>query len=127
MEVVINNRFFKQVRIRDGILLNIRKYEIKGVIWGVRQLKKIEPCLYHPKVDIKDERTGTTLTTKDFIFKPYNSASYYHVVDKSKEEWRYEVKTTGESFSGTRGEIKSIMRDIEDCIAEEVQLHEEAY
>ena len=59
MKVLIENEFFKQIRIVDGVLVNIIKYKIVNEIWSRLNLReeliKISEGLYQSKVD-KEER-----------------------------------------------------------------------
>lgn len=124
MQILIDNDFFKQIRIVDGVLVNIVKYKIINRIWSNlnlrKELNKIGDGLYQSKVD-KEER-GTLICSKgDYIIKPYNSAGYYVIEKEDKENWEYEIKTTGSSFSGDKLTIDMIIKDINIVINQELK------
>ena len=92
MQILIDNDFFKQIRIVDGVLLNIIKYKTINRIWSNlnlrKELSKIDDGLYQSKVD-KEER-GTVICSKgDYIIKPYNSAGYYVIEKEEADKWSY--------------------------------------
>lgn len=125
MQVLIENDFFKQIRIVDGVLVNIIKYKITNRIWGDlnprKELNKISEGLYQSKMD-KEER-GTVIYSKgDYIIKPYNSAGYYVIEKEERDKWEYEVKTTGSSFSGDKREIDRIINGINMVINDELSI-----
>lgn len=123
MQVLIENEFFKQIRIIDGVLVNIIKYKIINKIWSGlnlrKELSKISEGLYQSKVD-KEERGEVICLKGDYIIKPYNSAGYYVIEKEDKDKWEYEIKTTGASFSGNKEEIDSIIDSINTVIKEEL-------
>lgn len=122
MEVLIENDFFKQIRITDGVLLNIIKYKSTNRFWNVnprKDLKKISDCLYISKVD-KYDRDKLICSKDDYIIKDYSSPNYFVVKKEDKDKWGYEIKTTGCAFSGSKFTIDKIMNDIKEAI--EVEL-----
>lgn len=123
MQILIDNDFFKQIRIVDGVLVNIIKYKIINRVWSNlnlrKELNKIDDGLYQSKVD-KEER-GTVICSKgDYIIKPYNSAGYYVIEKEDKEKWEYEIKTTGSSLSGDKSTIDSVIKTINFVISDEL-------
>lgn len=123
MKVLIENEFFKQIRIIDGVLVNIIKYKIVNKIWSGlnlrKELNKIGEGLYQAKVD-KEERGEVICSKGDYIIKPYNSAGYYVIEKENEDKWEYEIKTTGSSFSGSKEEIDKIIDSINTVINEEL-------
>lgn len=123
MKILIDNEFFKQIRIVDGVLVNIIKYKIKNRIWRNlnlrKELDKISEGLYQSKVD-KEERGEIICSKGDYIIKLYNGAEYYVIEKEDKEKWEYEIKTTGSSFSGDKSGIDAIMNTINTVINDEI-------
>lgn len=125
MQVLIENEFFKQIRIVDGVLVNIIKYKIINRIWGDlnprKELSKISEGLYQSKM-AKEERGVVVYSKGDYIIKPYNSVGYYVIEKEDRDKWEYEVKTTGSSFSGDKTEIDVIINGINMVINEELSV-----
>ena len=124
MQILIDNDFFKQIRIVDGVLVNIIKYKTINRIWSNlnlrKELSKISEGLYQSKVD-KEERGEIICSKGDYIIKPYNSAGYYVIEKEKADKWSYEIKTTGSSFSGDKSTIYMIIKDINIVINQELK------
>ena len=128
MKIVAQTEYQDIYRITDGVLLIINKFEplyIEGVEYprvypvnraGMRSYNK--NCQQQLKV-LKNEwhckgswytpawsiPAGTVL---------YGSIPVITVSDKNK--WQYEIKTTGNMFSGNAIEILEMLRDIENVV-----------
>lgn len=128
MKTVAQTEYQDIYRVMDGVLLIINKFEplyIEGVEYprvypvnraGMRSYNK--NCQQQLKV-LKNEwhckeswcmpawsiPAGTVL---------YGSIPVVSVSDKSK--WQYEIKTTGNMFSGNKVEILKMLRDIKNIV-----------
>lgn len=122
MQILIDNDFFKQIRIVDGVLVNIIKYKIINRIWNInprKELNKVSDYLYKSKID-KAERGVHICSKDDYIIKDYSGAGYYAVEKEKSDKWSYEIKTTGCSFSGDKTTIDSIIKAINIVINDEL-------
>lgn len=127
MEIVCESDYQDIYRITDGVLLVINKFrpmKIDGVkyprmYWANRSnsriyadgcqkdLKRLIKVYKHEAVGDEPEWTlpiGTVL---------YNGMPI-EIADKS--EWKYQIKTTGEMFSGTAKDVLDYMKTIKEII-----------
>lgn len=116
MEILAKTDYQDLYRITNGVLLIINKFipidfsnkTTRTVKVDVRGLKRYntdcQEWLRILKEDYLDKYTTVTVK-KDTVL--YYGIPVYPIDDKSK--WRYEIKTTGNSFGGNSDEIKEML------------------
>ena len=115
MEVVANTEYQEIYRVTGGVLLIInkftRKYPDKN-LWMYncktgRYKKECQQWLRVLKEDYYDKHSDITI--------PMGTILYYDQpvqVSTNEVDWEYQIKTTGEAFSGNKKLIKSWLGDI---------------
>lgn len=102
MEQILSHEFLDVYRITDGVLLNVKKYKLPDHHWGYHKykndkklMKKLDGLknLYRVTKDVDDE--WRPLKVGDIIYN-YNKITPVN----NYLEYRFEIKTTGECFSG---------------------------
>ncbi|WP_195618674.1 hypothetical protein [Clostridium paraputrificum] len=122
-KVLVDNKYFKQIRIIDGVLTNIYKCSFKNDISSYiknprKQLKKIDDVLYETKEDMVNKYTDEIYYRGTILYKKY--CSYYPIdVLLPKYKWSWEIKTTGECFSGDTEYFKQLVNTVLDIIDKE--------
>lgn len=117
VEKITEHEYMDVYRIRDGVLLKVKKYkqsDTRHIGWhNIKEYKaSLEKLtglknLYKVISDIECKYGSWKLSAGDIIFENE------HVIPTNNYmEYRYEVKTTGECFSGNWGEFGDIMMDI---------------
>lgn len=120
MQVLAKTEYQDLYRITDGVLLVVNKF--KPIDYG--ENKWIS--LFNPNV--KSYKKGCQKQLKilkenyyvryESIIVPSGTVLYYgrpvELVDKC--EWNYQIKTTGESFSGNSNYILKLINDISEII-----------
>lgn len=119
MQIVCESDYQDIYRITDGVLLVINKFEYKGEPRYI-YTNNVKTGKYH-----KNCQEYLTVIKKEFYNK-YDDITYekgtvmYHhcVVQKTddKSKWKYQIKTTGESFSGDHKRIMDMLNDIKELI-----------
>lgn len=111
MEHIINNELYEEIRIREGLILKIKKYNLLSYdSFKSEDLKgnvlKIGNKLYKLKRDItrKEWRKGDVTYLKDTYI-----INKLPVEKSSVEDYIYEVTSAGGSILGNRNDI---LRDL---------------
>lgn len=119
-DVLIDNEYMKQVRLIDGVLVNIYKCDFQADLSAHientrKQLLKVEDYFYKLKEPVQHRWTKEWFPPGTVLYKV--NCSYLPVGKiKEKNEWRWEIKTTGSSFNGTTEEFKSLVECILDLV-----------
>lgn len=103
MEQITKHWLLDVYRITDGVLLNVKKYEVDRMAFHTlkeskKSFDKLNGLknLYRANEDIKDKYSDK------FIFKcgEYYYDNFKIIPTSDVDKFRFEIKTTGESFSG---------------------------
>jgi len=121
MEVVCESDYQDIYRITDGVLLVINKFEYmthNGETLYIYQPKSKRIWKRYIK-GCKDHLRELTTDYKDIYGNyvlPKGTVVYgSHPVQKvSPDKWKYQIKTTGELFSGTAEDIFNYMKTIRE-------------
>lgn len=122
-KVLVDNKYFKQIRVIDGVLINIYKCSFRSDISSYiknprKQLKKIDDVLYETKEDIINKYTDEIYYKSAILYKKH--CSYLPIdVLLSKYKWSWEIKTTGECFSGDTEYFTQLVNTVLDIIDKE--------
>jgi len=113
-DIIIDNEYMKQVRLVDGVLVNIYKCEFGDDV-SIKnprtQLGKIEDCFYKTKEVLIDTWKNKEYPIGTILYKLH--ASYFPVLKiNDKKDWYWEIKTTGGAFSGDTGEFKTLVEHV---------------
>lgn len=120
MEVLANTEYQDVYRIVDGVLLIVNKF--KRIIYDEDKHFRV----YTSKVKLKSYNKGCQKWLKvlkeDYydaysnITVPKGTVLYQGYPIKLSNIYKYEVKTTGTSFSGNYSTVKSIINDIREIM-----------
>lgn len=122
MEILAKTEYQDLYRITDGVLLVVNKF--KPINYG-----KVIGSLFRAKVKSYNKGCQKQLQVlkEDYYYSyvditiPKGTVLYYNrpveLVDKTK--WNYQIKTTGESFSGDFPSVMKLLNDIIKIIDEE--------
>lgn len=115
MQVVCECDYQDIYRITDGVLLVVNKFEYKGEPKHI-YTRDMKTGKYH-----KDCQKHLIIVKKDFYHK-YDDITYkkgtvmycHRVVQKTddKSKWEYQIKTTGEAFSGSPSDMILMLSEI---------------
>lgn len=121
MQVVCECDYQDIYRITDGVLLVVNKFEYKGEPRSV-YTRDMKTGKYH-----KDCQEYLKVVKKDFYYK-YDDITYekgtvmYHncVVQKTddKSKWKYQIKTTGDAFSGNHEKMTEMLNTIRELMGD---------
>lgn len=116
MEVLANTEYQDVYRIVDGVLLIVNKF--KRIIYDEDKHFRV----YTSKAKLKSYNKGCQkwlkILKEDYydaysnITVPKGTVLYQGYPIKLSNIYKYEVKTTGTSFSGNYSTVKSIINDI---------------
>lgn len=123
MEVLCKSDYQDVYRIKEGVLLVINKFKYKCNENGYRMfaygINRINSKTYAKgckdlKIVTKRivEKYGTVYEIGQVIYQNYP------VELVSKEEWNYQIKTTGELFNGNQNEMLKLLMIIDNIISE---------
>lgn len=123
-EIVRDNEYFKTIRLSYGVLINIYKYELgEDISWHFKEkrkdIKKIDDKLYETKRIVINKYTNEEypIGTKLYQFAP---CVYLIIKEKlEKKSWSWELKTTGDYFSGKTDKFKNMIKEILKIMEEE--------
>lgn len=124
-DIIIDNKYMKQVRLIDGVLINVYKckfgYDVSSYIKTPRkQLNKIEDCFYITKEILIDTWRNKEYPIGTILYKSY--ASYYPILKiNDKKDWDWEIKTTGNAFSGNTESFKCLLDSVSNFIKSETE------
>lgn len=117
MEILANTEYQDVYRIKDGVLLIINKFKpikIEGIDhpYITINLNRYNSKIYYKgcqkilKILTKEYRHEKTFYDSEWCI-PIGTVVYGSIPVEiaSKNEWQYQIKTTGELFSGTLNEI----------------------
>lgn len=120
MEVLSNTEYQDVYRIVDGVLLIVNKF--KRIIYDEDKHFRV----YTSKAKLKSYNKGCQKWLKvlkeDYydaysnITVPKGTVLYQGYPIKLSNIYKYEVKTTGTSFSGNYSTVKSIINDIREIM-----------
>ena len=120
-DIIIDNKYMKQIRLVDGVLINIYKcefgHDVSSYIKRPRkQLDKMEDFFYVTTEDLIDSWKNREYPVGTILYKSH--ASYYPILKiNDKKDWYWELKTTGNAFSGNtelfKGLVESVLKFIE--------------
>ena len=131
MEEIIKSEYEDVYRVRDGITLHVKKYR-KVCDTGTYKYKRIKSedrgklknyigdknhrhC--HLKVATEDVKVDNGFSwIRDYTIEPKGSVfdDDFLLEVVSPSFYRYEIKTTGNSFSGSVADMTEILEDIVD-------------
>lgn len=116
MQVLAETEYQDLYRITDGVLLVVNKF--KPIDYGEDKYVS----LYDPKVKSYNKGCQKRLKIlKEDYYKQYDDITvpkgtvlYYErpVELARKDEWNYQIKTTGESLSGDFNEVTELLNEI---------------
>lgn len=116
MQVLAETEYQDLYRITDGVLLVVNKF--KPIDYGEDKYVS----LYDPKVKSYNKGCQKRLKIlKEDYYKQYDDITvpkgtvlYYErpVELARKDEWNYQIKTTGESLSGYFDEVTELLNEI---------------
>lgn len=123
MEVVCQTEYQDVYRVKSGVLLVVNKFKIVTDENGRRDFisaySKNRPYHKHSK-DLR-------ILTADYYYSPthrtYKAGQVVYngypveLID-NKEEWGFQIKTTGDALSGTFGEITLLLTNIFEKVCE---------
>ena len=130
MEVICQTEYQDVYRVKSGVLLVINKFKIivneNGSRDFISTYSKNRPYHKHSK-DLR-------VLTADYYYSPTNKTykagqvvycGYPVELIDNKEEWTFQIKTTGDALSGTFIEITSLLMNIygKVCEANERIIH----
>lgn len=125
MQVVCESDYQDIYRIKDGVLLVVNKFKLidysdktdrcvyiqsSSVKWG-KYKKECQDRLKILKKDYYDKWSGVTV--------PKDTVLYYGApveIETDPSQYEYQIKTTGEMFSGNAKRMTSYIDDIIDVI-----------
>ena len=123
MEVVCQTEYQDVYRVKNGVLLVINKFKIISDENGgkdfISTYSKNRPYHKHSK-DLR-------ILTDDYYYYPTNRTykagqvvygNYPVELIDNKEEWTFQIKTTGDALSGTFCEIASLIMNIYGKVCE---------
>lgn len=120
MEVLANTEYQDVYRIVDGVLLIINKF--KRIIYDEDEYFRV----YTSKAKLKSYNKGCQKwlkVLKEDYYDAYSNITvlkgtvlYQNYPIKLSNVYKYEVKTTGTSFSGNYSTVKSIINDIREVM-----------
>lgn len=123
MEVLANTEYQDVYRIVDGVLLIINKFLHKDYSKKTKRIVEVnntgrdncktyhkgcQSCLKELKRDYLDTYATVTI--------PKGTVLYHGYPIELSNVYKYEVKTTGTSFSGNYSTVKSIINDIREVM-----------
>lgn len=119
MTILVDNEYMKIIRLTEGVLLNIFKCEFRSRIDVEnprKQLKKIDNYLYVSKEELADWK-DINYSIGFTLYK--DGASYYPITKvNDKNNWSWEIKTTGSAFSGNTKTFSSLINTVAEIIKE---------
>ena len=117
MQILAETEYQDLYRITDGVLLVVNKfvpiqYESTRYfrVWKAKQSKYNKGCQSCLKV-LKEEYHDKYSS----IIVPKGTVTYYDqpvISTKNKSEFDYQIKTTGDAFSGNFEKIKGLLNEI---------------
>lgn len=128
MKTLAQTEYQDIYRVTDGVLLVVNKFEplyIEGVEYPtVYPVNRAGMRSYNKNCQQQLKVLKNAWHCKESWYEPawsipagtvlYNSMPVVSVSDKSK--WQYEIKTTGNMFSGNAIEILEMLRDIKNIV-----------
>ena len=118
MEILCQTEYQDVYRVKNGVLLVINKFRIMAREF-ISAYSKNRPYHKHSK-DLR-------VLTDDYYYSPtkrtYKAGQVVYggypveLVD-NKEEWTFQIKTTGDALSGTFGEITLLLTNIFERVCE---------
>ena len=123
MEVICQTEYQDVYRVKSGVLLVVNKFKIivneNGSRDFISAYSKNRPYHKHSK-DLR-------VLTADYYYSPTNKTykagqvvygGYPVELVDNKEEWNFQIKTTGDALSGTFGEIALLLTNIFEKVCE---------
>ena len=119
MQVVCECDYQDIYRITDGVLLVINKFEYAGKPYSI-YTHYMKTGKYH-----KDCQRHLEIIKHDYYDQPNDitykkgTVMYYHrVVQKTddRSKWEYQIKTTGEAFSGNHEKMTEMLNTIRELM-----------
>lgn len=119
METIANTEYQEVYRVTDGVLLVINKFKkmypneyIHVSHWGAERNGKRKHYNKNTKDLYVQQFDEVTWSGKEV---PKNTILYYSepvVASENKYDWTYQIKTSGDSFSGNANSIENMLSDI---------------
>ena len=116
MEVLANTEYQDVYRIVDGVLLIVNKF--KRIIYDEDEYFRVSFSKSKVKSYNKGCQKWLKVLKEDYhdeysnISVPKGTVLYQDYPIELSKAYRYEIKTTGTSFSGNYSRVKSIINDI---------------
>lgn len=114
MQILAETEYQDLYRVTDGVLLVVNKfvrtdypYSIHyNVRWG-KYNKGCQDCLKVLKEDYYDKYRDVTIPKGTVLYN-----NYPVIVTHNKSSWQYQIKTTGDLFSGNADDMIDLLTDI---------------
>ena len=121
MKTLAQTKYQDIYRVTDGVLLVVNKFEplyIEGVEYPrVSPVNRAGMRSYNKNCQQQLKVLKNAWHCKESWYEPAWSVPAGTVVSVSdKSKWQYEIKTTGNMFSGNAIEILEMLRDIKNIV-----------
>lgn len=120
MKNVVNTEYQEVYRVTDGVLLVINKFTkmypneyVHSSRWGTKEKNSRRKTYHKDTKDLFIQQFDETTWGGKII--PKDTILYYSepvVATDNKYDWNYQIKTSGDSFSGGVNEIDNMLSDI---------------
>lgn len=132
MEVITNNGLIDEIRVKDGLILRVEKYEIRyekrcekvkveidkkdlGRVTGkgMTEFKQV-------KKDIVNENGEVVFNKGDYIRKPWHEKYQWEKVNilSDPKDYYIELKCAGGSIGGYSNKFASVIKEVQSIINE---------
>lgn len=120
METIVNTEYQEVYRVTDGVLLVINKFTkmypneyIHSSHWGTEDRNGRRKTYHKNTKDLYIQQFEEVAWSGKII--PKDTILYYSepvVATDNKHDWNYQIKTSGDSFSGCINEIDEMLSSI---------------
>ena len=113
IEQIFKSIFIDVYRIKQGVLVEVRKYKHGRPCTGRVERKRIERYKYESFFEIVEDVSYLNCNLEVESFKKGEYTKEYIIITLcDKEEFEYIIKTTGSDFNGTQDEIHGYFSEI---------------
>lgn len=130
MEIVAQTDYQDVYRITDGVLLIVNKFIPVDYSDQTKEYIRVHRSEVKYKSYNKNCQNCLKVLQEDYEYEycpviiPKGTVTYIDVPvisTKDKDEWKYELKTTGSCFSGNYDKMLDMVTDVLDCILESIK------